>query len=144
MPKLINGCHEAFALALATGAPLEDAHEDAGLTGALEEARRLACRKDIAARVLELQTEQADLDEARPTAVIISLLRLAREAVALKTADGLREARRALLDAQRLHRGQVREREYAGLTVLDDDEWDAVFRTAGSAERGGTPAMAGH
>lgn len=128
MPKLKNPRHEAFALASSSGACLRDAYEDAGFRGGLTHAFRLARRNEVTARVAELRLEQADLDEARPTAVIIALVRVARKAELLGTPAGVREARLTLLEAQRLHRAQTVLRSDARLTVLDDDEWDAVFR----------------
>ena len=132
MPKLSNSRYEAFALAAASGAELNDACEDAGLRGGLSEGRHLVAQEEIIARVAELRQEQADLDEARPTAVIIALVRMARHAERLKTAAGIREARMTLLEAQRLHGVQSRERHDVRLTVLDDDEWEAIFRSIGA------------
>jgi hypothetical protein len=143
MPKLSNPRHEAFALATASGAPLRDAYEDAGFSGGIAQACRLARREEIAARVEELRREQADLDEARPTSVIVSLVRMARVAEGLNSAAGLREARLTLLEAQRLHLAQVKDRQDARLTVMDDDEWDAAFRSLGVASNARAPLAAG-
>jgi hypothetical protein len=128
MPKLSNPRYEAFAQATASGAPLADAYEDAGFRGERSHAWRLARRGEVVARVDELRREQADLDEARPTAVIVALVRLARAAESLNTPAGVREARLTLLDAQRLHVQQVKARQDVRLTAMDDDEWDAAFR----------------
>ena len=133
MPKLSNPRYEAFALAAASGAPLSDAYEDAGFRGERSHAWRLARRGEVLARVDELRKEQADLDQARPTSVIVALVRMARAAEELKTASGVREARLTLLDAQRLHAAQVHAREDARLTVMDDEEWDVAFRSLGTA-----------
>ena len=133
MPKLSNPRYEAFALATASGAPLRDAYEDAGFHGELTHACRLARRDEILARVGELRQEQADLDDARPTSVIVALVRIARAAEGLKTAAGVREARLTLLEAQRLHVAQVKNRQDVRLTAMDDDEWDAAFRSLGAA-----------
>ena len=133
MPKLSNPRHEAFALATASGAPLRDAYEDAGLHGEFSKAGRLARRGDVLARVDELRREQADLDQARPVCVIIALVRMARAAESLNTAAGVREARLTLLEAQRLHVAQIEARRDVRLTVMDDDEWDAAFRSLGTA-----------
>ena len=86
--------------------------------------------------------EQADLDEARPTAVIIALVRMARKAERMKTAAGMKEARLALREAQRLHMAQTRERHDIRLTVLDDDEYDAIFRSVAVAMPDGAASMA--
>jgi len=129
MPKLSNPRYEAFALATASGARLEDVCDDTGFGGDAAQARRLASRKEIVARVAELRREQADLDEARPTAVIIALVRMARGAELLKTAAGTKEARLALREAQRLHMAQTRARHDVRLTVLDDEEYDAIFQS---------------
>ena len=149
MPKLSNPRYEAFALAAASGAPLLDAYEDAGFHGELAHASRLARREEIQIRVDELRREQADLDEARPTSVIIALVRMARDAERMKTAAGLREARLALLEAQRLHVAQTRGRRDARLTVLDDEEWDALFKSVARSAQDATalmvaPSMTGH
>jgi hypothetical protein len=149
MPKLSNPRYEAFALATATGAPLLDAYEDAGFQGELNHACRLARRDEIIARVDELRREQADLDEARTTSVIVALVRIARAAEGLKSAAGIREARLTLLEAQRLHVAQAKDRQDVRLTVMDDDEWDAAFRSLGAAVQEDAvlmtaPPMTGH
>jgi hypothetical protein len=141
MPKLSNPRYEAFALAAASGAALSDAYEDAGFRGERSHAWRLARRGEVLARVDELRKEQADLDEARPTSVIVALVRMARAAEELKTAAGVREARLTLLEAQRLHAAQVHAREEARLTVMDDEEWDATFRSLGAAVHEGAAVM---
>jgi len=133
MPKLKNPRHEAFALAASSGAPLRDAYEDAGFRGDPAHAHRLARRDEVTDRVAELRQEQADLDEARPTSVIIALIRMARNAELLRTAAGVEQARLTLLEAQSLHAAQTRARRCPRLTVLDDDEWDAIFRSLGPA-----------
>lgn len=129
MPKMKNPRCEAFALAAASGAPLSDAYEDAGFRGGPASAVRLARRADIRSRVDELRRDQADLDEARPTAVIVALVRMARQAERLETVAGIREARLTLLQAQRMHQAQTKAREDARLTLLDDEEWDAIFQS---------------
>ncbi len=142
MPKLSNPRYEAFALAFASGAPLRDAYEDAGFHGELSHACRLARRGEVLARVDELRREQADLDEARPTSVIIALVRMARAAESLNTAAGVREARLTLLEAQRLHVAQINARQDVGLAVMDDDEWDAAFRSLGQSVHEASTVMA--
>jgi hypothetical protein len=149
MPKLSNPRYEAFALATASGAPLRDAYEDAGFHGERSHAWRLARRGEVLARVDELRREQADLDEARPTSVIIALVRMARAAENLNTAAGVREARLTLLEAQRLHIAQTNARQDVRLTLMDDDEWDAAFRSLGAAVHEDAthttaPPMTGH
>jgi hypothetical protein len=149
MPKLSNCRYEAFAQAIASGAPLRESYEDAGFHGDLSHACRLARRGEVVARVDELRREQADLDEARPTSVIVALVRMARAAEGLKTAAGVREARETLLEAQRLHAAQIDARQNDRLTVLDDDEWDAAFRSLGATVHEGSaartaPPMVGH
>jgi hypothetical protein len=149
MPKLSNPRYEAFALAIASGAPLRDSYEDAGFHGDLSHASRLAHRDEVLARVDELRTDQADLDEARPTSVIIALVRMARAAEGLKTAAGVREARLTLLEAQRLHVEQINARQNLRLTAMDDEEWDAAFRSLGATVHEdvglmSAPPMTGH
>jgi hypothetical protein len=144
MPKLSNIRHEAFALAAASGAPLQAAYEDAGFQGGLSQAFRLSRRDEVCQRIGELRREQSDLDDARPTSVIIALVRMARVAEELNTAAGVREARLTLLEAQRLHLTQVERREDVRLTVMDDDEWDAAFRSLGATVHEDGELMAGH
>jgi hypothetical protein len=107
MPVLENPRHEAFAQARARGALLNDAYEDAGFAPDRSHANRLAGREDVAERVAELKAElraeQAGLDGASPHKVIAALLEVAKNCQAQEGPAALKEARLALLDAQRLH-----------------------------------------
>ena len=74
---------------------------------------------------------------------------MARAAEGLKTAAGVREARLTLLEAQRLHVAQVKDRQDVRLTLMDDDEWDAAFRSLGAVVHEDAalmiaPPMTGH
>jgi len=103
MPILQNTRHEAFAQARARGAVLNDAYEDAGFAPDRGHASRLAARDDVAERIAEIKAEQADMDGACAGRVIAALLRLAEGGKALEGPGALKEARLALLGAQRLH-----------------------------------------
>lgn len=103
MPILHNPRHEAFAQARAKGALLNDAYEDAGFAPDRAHASRLAGRDEVAARIAEIKAEQADMDAASPHNVIAALLRVAKNGQTQEGPAALKEARLALLDAQRLH-----------------------------------------
>ena len=103
MPVLENPRHEAFAQARAGGAVLDDAYEDAGFAPDRGHASRLAAREDVAERVAEIKAERADLERASTGNVIAALLFMADGIKALESPVAFREARLALLDAQRLH-----------------------------------------
>jgi hypothetical protein len=60
MTPLQNSRHEAFAVALAGGKSVIDAYAVAGFRRSKGNASRLAARKDIKARVLELKTAIAE------------------------------------------------------------------------------------
>ena len=102
MPALQNPQHEAFALARAKGASLQDAFEDAGYPPDRSHACRLAKRDDVAARPSELRLAREKAEESGPQMIIDALLRMARDSEALKTPAGVKEARLNLLEANRL------------------------------------------
>jgi hypothetical protein len=102
MPVLQNPRHEAFVLARAKGASLEQAYEDAGFVADKSHACRLANRPEVAERIAELRREQGDAADASPQAIIAALVRMARDSEAAKTPAGAKEARANLLEAHRL------------------------------------------
>ena len=102
MPILQNARHEAFAVARARGARLEDAYEDAGFVPDKAHACRLAKCAEVAERIADLRRERAEADDANPQAIIAALVRMARDAEAAKTPAGAKEARLNLLEAYRL------------------------------------------
>jgi hypothetical protein len=102
MSPLENPRHEAFAVARAKGATLQDAFEDAGFPPDRAHACRLAKRDDVAARVADLRAAREKAEESEPHMIIDALIRMARDSEALKTPAGLKEARLALLEANRL------------------------------------------
>jgi hypothetical protein len=104
MPALDNPQYEAFAVARARGAFLEDAYEDAGYTAHNGHASRIANRLEVRERISELRREQAKAEESSPRAVIEALVRMARASESLNTAAGAKEARANLLEALRLAR----------------------------------------
>ncbi|MGI9170060.1 MAG: hypothetical protein ACR2FH_07800, partial [Caulobacteraceae bacterium] len=57
MPVLDNPGHEAFALARAKGARLEDAYECAGFAPGNRHAARMAALPEVAERTVELRAE---------------------------------------------------------------------------------------
>lgn len=142
MPKLKDPRCEAFAMAASSGVGLCEAYEDAGFSGDPGQAERLARRSRIASRIAELQQDQDDLDAARPVEVIIALVRISRDAERLESAEGAREARLSLLDAHRLYLAQGGGAQINRLTLLDDEEWDTVFRSLGPAANDNLRPMA--
>ena len=102
MPALQNPQHEAFALARAKGASLQDAFEDSGYPPDRSHACRLAKRDDVAVRVAELRAAREKAEESEPQMIIDALVRMARDSEALKTPAALKEARLNLLEADRL------------------------------------------
>ncbi len=102
MPFLQNNAHEAFAAARARGATLDDAYEDAGFAPGNNHASRLAKRPDIAERIAEFRALQTDFSSANGLAVIEALLRVAKAAEGLETAAGIKEARLALVEVERM------------------------------------------
>ena len=118
MPLLPNPRHEAFAQARAQGERLEIAYEDAGFAAGQGHACRLAAQPDVAARIAEIRAEQADLDAARPRAVIAALLKVAKAYEAINTAAAIKEVRLTLLEVNRLRHALDLSRESDRSTVL--------------------------
>jgi hypothetical protein len=102
MPTLQNAQYEAFALARAKGARLDDAYEDAGFAPGNGHASRIALRAEVAERIAELRREQAEAEDASPQATIAALVRMAKANEALKSVEGTKEARLNLIEAHRL------------------------------------------
>ncbi len=110
MPVLQNTRYEAFAVARAKGARLDDAYEDAGFAPENGHASRLAKREEVAERIAELRRQQVEAEDASPQAIVAALVRLAKAGEALETAAGVKEARLNLLEAHRLQGDLARER----------------------------------
>jgi hypothetical protein len=110
MPALQNAQYEAFAMARAKGARLDDAYEDAGFTPCGPNACRMAHRPEVAARIAELRRELAEAQDASPQAILAGLVRLAKASEELKSAVGLKEARLHLIEAYRIQADVVHDR----------------------------------
>ena len=102
MPTLQNAQYEAFALARAKGATLNDAYEDAGYAPGNGHASRVALREEVAERIAELRSAQAEAEDASPQAIIAALVRMAKTNEGLKSVEGMKEARLNLIEAHRL------------------------------------------
>jgi hypothetical protein len=111
MPVLKNPRHETFAQLRAKGAGLEDAYEDAGFAPYKGNASRLASQDLVAERIAELRAELVDQAVNRGT-ILAALMRIAKTTEDLKTLEGAREARGALLDADRLLSDRSQRRRY--------------------------------
>ncbi len=111
MPLLPNPRHEAFAQARAQGARLEIAYEDAGFAAGQGHASRLAAQPDIVERIAEIREEQADLQAARPQAVIAALLKVAKACESVGSPAAIKEARLTLLEVERLRQNLDLNRE---------------------------------
>src|SRR5471030_1696296 len=123
MPTLQNAQHEAFALARAKGATLNDAYEDAGYAPGNGHASRVALREEVAGRIAELRREQAEAEDASPQAIIAALVRMAKANEALKSVEGMKEARLSLIEAHRLlaELASRRAADRVGLRHLTND-----------------------
>jgi hypothetical protein len=111
MPALENTRHEAFAQAVARGARVDQAYEDAGFAAGNDHGARLRTRPEVAERIGELRAGQAHLADASTEAVIAALLRLTKVAETAKSPGAIREARLALLDVYRLREDLEVDRE---------------------------------
>ena len=120
MTRLENPRHEHFAQLRAEGLTLEDAYERAGFTPARGHASRLAAREDVAERIAELRKLQTDADLAERPKAIAMLMRFAEASMAFGTAAGVKEARLALLDAERLQRELAQDRMKDRQQMMND------------------------
>ena len=100
MPILQNPRHEAFAQSRSRGALLEEAYEHAGFIPGHGHASRLAATPEVAERIAELNMARFQTEEVTSSVMIAALLRVARSSEALATADGIEQARLAILEAQ--------------------------------------------
>lgn len=117
MPTLENTRHEAFAQAVARGARVDQAYEDAGFAPGNDHGARLRARPEVAERIAELRVGQAHLADASTEAVIAALLRLTKVAETAKSPGAIREARLALLDIYRLREDLEVDRECERLQI---------------------------
>jgi len=130
MPPLENRAHEAYARARAEGLERLEAYVEAGYRGGRGAAARLGRRPDVAARIAELR--ERDPDIASPAAIVARLIRVAEACGALGSAAGLREARMALLEANRLQaeltaQGAYEDHPPVRRVPLTNDEWLEKF-----------------
>ena len=102
MPTLQNVQYEAFATARAKGATLNDAYEDAGYAPGNGHASRVALREEVAERIAELRSVQAEAQDASPQSIIAALVRMAKTNEGLKSVEGTKEAPLNLIEAHRL------------------------------------------
>ena len=95
---------------------LEEAYERAGYAPDRGHASRLAAREDVRARIFEIRLSHTDVETAEHPRVIESLISLAHQSRALRTPEGVKEARLALLDAARLQvelaKARMRDRKH--------------------------------
>ena len=110
MSTLQNARWEAFAVARAKGAGLGATYEDAGFVVGSGNASKLAQRSEVVARIAELRDKLAVGQDASPQAIVAALVRMARAGEALKSAEGLKEARLHLMEAHRIQSGLSRAR----------------------------------
>ena len=108
MPTLLNPRQECYVRARAKGVGRLEAYGEAGYEPHYSSAGRLERQPEVAARLAELRAR--DPDAAEPAAVVARLLRLADSCEALGGAAALKEARLAVLEAQRLQ-AQLSEQE---------------------------------
>jgi hypothetical protein len=102
LPQLSDPRHEAFAQARARGANRSAAYAQAGYAPNRTNGSKLAAKPAVAARIAELERRRDQASEACLRDTIIGLMAEAHTGEALKSAAGLREARLARLDANRL------------------------------------------
>lgn len=118
MPTLLNPRQERYVRARAKGVGRLEAYGKAGYKPHYSSAGRLERQPEVAARLAELRAR--DPDAAEPAAVVARLLRLADSCEALGGAAALKEARLAVLEAQRLQ-AQLSEKERE-----DEDAYDPL------------------
>jgi len=115
MPALEHSRYEAFCVARAGGAALEEAYEDAGFVPHRGHAGRLMMRPEIAERIAELRADEAKLGEATTREMITMLIARAKKAMANGDPICMREARLNLAEAYRMKRelseDRVKERK---------------------------------
>jgi hypothetical protein len=103
MAELPDPRQEAFAHAKARGLSARAAAREAGYARDGENGSKVARRPHVAARVVELAAENAELERAGLAPTIIELARLARLGEKLKTPAAVREARLARVEAHQLY-----------------------------------------
>lgn len=78
MPALRNVQHEAFALEVAEGRTLLEAHKAAGYVPEPGNAKRLRKRADVSERIAELRREAAEFANVRRVRVVVEVDRIGR------------------------------------------------------------------
>ena len=78
MPALENVNHEAFCLEIAEGKTLLEAHKAAGYAPDAGNAKRLAKRPEVRARIAELRQEAAEFANVRRVRVVLEVDRVGR------------------------------------------------------------------
>ena len=81
---------------------LEEAYERAGYAPDRGHASRLAAREDVRERIFDIRLNHTDVLTAERPRVIEALMALADQSRAIRTPEGMRQAREALLAAARL------------------------------------------
>ncbi len=131
MPVLEKPAHERFARARAGGMGRVAAYEAAGYRPDSSRASKLGARPEVAARIAELRAREPDPEIAGAGAVIVRLIDLADAARALTSAAGLREARIALVEANRLQTELTARDAFEDppprRVQLTDEEWLEKF-----------------
>lgn len=78
MPALEHVKHEAFALSVAEGKTLLEAHKQAGYVPDAGNAKRLRKRPEVRARIAELRQEAAEFANVRRVRVVLEVDRVGR------------------------------------------------------------------
>jgi hypothetical protein len=102
LPQLSDPRHEAFAQARARGANKSTAYALAGYAPNRSNGSKLAAKPAVGARVAELEEQREQASEACLRDTVIGLMAEVHLGEAMKSAAGLREARLARLEANRL------------------------------------------
>jgi hypothetical protein len=130
LAPLFDTRREAFAQACARGAGRSAAYIEAGFTANRGNAAKLAARPAVAARIAELERLSDPAQRACLRDTIVDLVTLSDRADALKSAAGLKEARLARLEANRLW-GLLQREEAQSRRPLDREltlaEWTAKY-----------------
>ena len=131
IPPLEKERHERFARARAEGLGRTAAYRAAGYAADRSQASKLGRRPEVAARIAELRERDPDL--ASPGAIVARLLRLADRCGALETAASFKEARLALVEANRLQMDLDAWAAQAPRVLppeLTEEEWVAKYGSA--------------
>jgi len=130
LPPLTDPRHEAFAVARARGANRTAAYVEAGFAPHRSGASKLAKKPKMTSRIAELDREGAMIRQASVKETIVHLIGLAEACATLKSAAGLKEARVARLEANRLFDRLEREAQCPPQPYdkeLTQEEWVALY-----------------